>query len=336
MSDKLLFNLYELKNKGRIKYCYRMNQVTNTFLNRPYKPAYRKYCGRKVLNGEGTNLLISSLIESGKPFWVGRFGATEFSVIYALMRNMLLDKNENLEKKIDSLCNNAGFFPRDFFWVEKYVQLILDYCSEMDAHGIWPLEMEDFFISKYEKKAKLFQYVYLEPWALQRNDAGVLPWSHSLNGRKVLVIHPFAETIMFQYTNKREKIFANKYNSVDILPEFELKTLKAVQTIANNKDERFETWFDALNWMVEECKKIDFDVAILGCGAYGFLLAAEIKKMGKGAIQICGATQLMFGIMGKRWENNAVIKELVNDAWVYPSPAEHVTNAQMIEEACYW
>lgn len=337
MNDNILFNLYELKNRTRIKYNYRMNQITNTFLNRPYQPAYRKYCGKKVLSGEEVNILISSFIESEKPFWVGRFGNMEFTFIYAFLRNTFLDRNDDLSVMIDDLCNNAGFFPNNIALAEKYVDLILDCCQGIDAHGIWPLYMEDYFISRYEKNAQLFKYVYLEPWALENTYAGILPWSHSLKGKKVLVIHPFAETIMSQYVNKREKIFERRYESADmILPEFELKTLKAVQTIAETKDERFETWFEALNWMVEECKKIDFDVAILGCGAYGFPLAAEIKKMGKGAIQLCGATQLMFGIMGSRWENNSCIKNLVNDAWVRPSAAERVDNMKAVEGACYW
>lgn len=121
------------------------------------------------------------------------------------------------------------------------------------------------------------------------------------------------------------------------MPQFELKTLKAVQTIAGTKDERFDNWFEALDWMVQECKKIDFDVAIIGCGAYGFPLAAEIKKMGKGAIQLCGATQLMFGIKGNRWENISAIKDgLFNDAWVYPNEKEKVSGMKKIENACYW
>ena len=62
------------------------------------------------------------------------------------------------------------------------------------------------------------------------------------------------------------------------MPEFELKTLKAVQTIAGEKDERFSTWFEALEYMFEETMKIDFDIAIIGCGAYGMPLAAKLKK----------------------------------------------------------
>lgn len=91
--------------------------------------------------------------------------------------------------------------------------------------------------------------------------------------KKVLVVHPFEESIQDQY-----KHFDKLFPCTDILPEFELKTLKAVQTAGSAVDPRFSTWFDALDYMCGECEKIDFDIALLGCGAYGYPLAAHIKK----------------------------------------------------------
>ena len=85
-----------------------------------------------------------------------------------------------------------------------------------------------------------------------------------------------------------------------------------------------------------EIKKYDFDVAILGCGAYGFPLAAEIKRMGKKAIHLGRATQLWFGIKGKRWNDDPLTKSLYNDAWVSPSDAEKPANADGVEGGCYW
>ena len=63
--------------------------------------------------------------------------------------------------------------------------------------------------------------------------------------------------------------------------------------------------------MQKEIDKIDFDIAILGCGAYGYPLASYIKSIGKKAIHIGGATQLIFGIKGKRWEKASFINEKV-------------------------
>ena len=47
-------------------------------------------------------------------------------------------------------------------------------------------------------------------------------------------------------------------------------------------------------------REIEFDVAIIGCGAYGLPLAVEAKRMGKQAIHMGGATQVLFGIKVNR------------------------------------
>ena len=74
------------------------------------------------------------------------------------------------------------------------------------------------------------------------------PWTKALEGKKILVVHPFASTIELQY-KKRNLIFKN-----NLLPEFELKTIKAVQSIAGNPSE-FTDWFEALKWMETEINK---------------------------------------------------------------------------------
>ena len=42
-----------------------------------------------------------------------------------------------------------------------------------------------------------------------------------------------------------------------------------------------KSWFDALDKMYKDIRELDFDVAIVGCGAYGLPLAAKIKSLGK-------------------------------------------------------
>lgn len=72
--------------------------------------------------------------------------------------------------------------------------------------------------------------------------------------------------------------------------------------------------------------KIDFDIAIIGCGAYGMPLAAKLKKTGKQAIHLGGETQLLFGIKGKWWEENypSKIASCFNEYWGYPADSENL------------
>ena len=94
------------------------------------------------------------------------------------------------------------------------------------------------------------------------------------------------------------------------LPSFDLKTVKAVQSIAGNKT-AFKDWFDALDYMKSQIDSIDYDVCLIGAGAYGFPLAAHVKRSGKKAIHIGGSLQLLFGIRGKRWEKDDYHENLI-------------------------
>jgi hypothetical protein len=113
--------------------------------------------------------------------------------------------------------------------------------------------------------------------------------------------------------------------------------LKAVQTIGDNNEFGFDTWFDALKYMYDEAMKRDFDVVIIGCGEYGMPLAAMLKKAGKKAIHLGGVTQCLFGIKGSRWVNSPIDKKIpMNDYWIYPDESETPSGAQNVEGGCYW
>ena len=88
--------------------------------------------------------------------------------------------------------------------------------------------------------------------------------------------------------------------------------------------------------MYDECTKKEFDVAIIGCGAYGMPLASLLKRYGKIAIHLGGATQILFGIKGRRWDNNTSISLLFNDYWVRPMASETPHDAFEVENGCYW
>ena len=110
-------------------------------------------------------------------------------------------------------------------------------------------------------------------------------------------------------------------------------------SIAGEKTE-FKTWFDALDFMKKQMDQTDYDIALIGCGAYGMHLAAHAKRMGKKSFHLGGTLQLLFGIIGKRWENDPNIyysyKQLFNEHWTRPMNEEKPENSHLIEDGCYW
>ena len=102
--------------------------------------------------------------------------------------------------------------------------------------------------------------------------------------------------------------------------------------------------------MENEIDKIDFDIAIIGCGAYGLPLAAHVKRIGKQAVHMGGGTQLLFGILGKRWTEqysgsfhyrpgidiSLDYHPLFNEYWVFPGQNEKPKGSDKVDNSCYW
>jgi len=279
---------------------------------------------------EGSEIIYNELTQH-QPCMIARFGRVELETI---LRYRAIKERSNIltlpfwnwvgwnTKRRVLLGRNTGFFPVTISNIERFCDLMLDCASNLDILCSW-VEGENL-IYDYLQQAKIVPLIALEPY--YHSPA----WTRALEGKKVLVIHPFVDTIRKQY-EKRELLFKYK----DILPAFELKTIKAVQSIAGEKV-GFADWFEALDYMKEQIYKTDFDVAIIGCGAYGFPLASYVKDIGKQAVHMGGVTQILFGIKGKRWENNSFVSGLYNEYWVRPSGEETPQKATSIEEGCYW
>lgn len=297
------------------------------YLLRTKTPAIWKKLGFKYvkipfLDLEGSNQYLTEKLSDVSPFMACRIGANEAFT----MRTFEFEHRKNKEKALKQLCNCAGFFPEEEAAIYQFKNLMEKAYGEADLCGVLQCPFDDYFINQYARReCKATILNYLEPFDLP------YPWSMQLQNKKVLVIHPFEKTIRKQY-EKRENIFENQY----VLPSFELLTLKAVQTAAGEKDSRFSTWFQALDYMVSKIKTIDFDVALIGCGAYGLPIAAEIKKMGKQAVHVGGGLQILFGIKGKRWDINPAINKFYNEYWVYPDESETPKGSDIVENSCYW
>lgn len=199
---------------------------------------------------------------------------------------------------------------------------MLDDIKQIDILASW--RQEDARLATHFPDAKIMQLRDLEPWH------HAAPWSMALAGKKVLVIHPFSETIKKQYT-KHRLIFSDR----NVLPDFELLTLRAVQSIGGT-NVPYATWFDALDFMCNKINDSDFDIAIIGAGAYGLPLASFVKSIGKKGVHMGGATQLLFGIKGKRWDKQALLTGLYNEHWVRASQDERPGNFRSVEKGCYW
>ena len=280
---------------------------------------------------------IVEALQKGKGFALGKFGTVELGCIVSCQCQGKWKMNDYInflrgypvplfyDKEIIRMQNNAGLFPAvkdiadqfckmmeqdmkqidilaSYAWCERYVWDSIVQCSTVNLDG------------------------YYAPFLFEN------PWTRILEGKRILVIHPFADSIKKQY-EKRNLLFNNPH----VLPTFQsLRIIKAVQSIAGNRCE-YSDWFAALDYMKQEMVKEDFDIALIGCGAYGFPLTVHAKRLGKIGIHLAGWTQMLFGIYGKRWLlDQPQYAKFINDNWIRPSQTEVPQNSTEVEGGCYW
>lgn len=293
------------------------------------------------MDREKSQRIIIDLLRDDKPCMIARFGSVELEVTvnylgvkHAPHSVWKYIKGETPQwwwnqKSLRMLQSNAGFYPITEEMLCRYAERMIEDARELDVLGCYSWQKRDKYVEEQYKNAQKVKLGNLEPSYLD-GDEDLPTWTAELKGKRVLVVHPFADTIQRQFEH-REHLFKRD----DILPEFELKTIKAVQSLGG-KNSDFKDWFEALHWMEQEIDKIEYDICLIGCGAYGFPLAAHVKRMGHKAFHLGGSLQLLFGIKGKRWEERPEFQKLFNDYWVNPSKQETPSAANLVEGGCYW
>lgn len=280
-----------------------------------------KYRGVDVLSAAEGNRLAGEAVRAGQPFLFGRCGATEMRTVAEYYRDGGRTFSDRIRREIRDL---SGVFPTDDDTLRQFCELYIRCAQQADLLALWDVGAERQVIRGCTC-TRFTQLRALEPYYHEH------PWSAALAGKKVLVVHPFKESILSQY-QKRDKLFPG----TDILPEFaSLTVVQAVQGLAG-QDTGYASWFDALDAMEAAMDAADYEVAVIGAGAYGLPLAAHARETGHVAVQMSGATQLLFGIKGKRWDDHPVIGKLYNDAWVRPGTGEQPAAKEKVEGGSYW
>lgn len=289
--------------------------------------------------GQAANDAIRGLVELGRPCFIARFGCVELD---AALRGWDITRRDSRILKFfrlftggfgpfwwdnsikAGLLRTAGVFPAAEDVLMRFSARTIDDSRELDILGSWNAR-EQQLAKIFFPKAKGVPLDDLLPFFFKN------PWSEALRGKVVLVINPFAETIKQQYS-RRGDLFADS----SVLPEFNLLTYKPVTSFLG-LDTPYKDWFEALEKMCSDISRIRFDVAILGCGAYGFSMGAFIKReLHRQAIHLGGATQLLFGIKGGRWDRWPRFSAFYNDAWTRPGAHERPANFRQHEGGAYW
>lgn len=284
------------------------------------------------MNLQESNQFMIEHIQSNAPFLISRLGiGPETSITYNFLNNVDSDA-----QSIYTLHNNGGIYCNSMEQLREYSAKYAECLNHSTALAEW--RTENTLLSKYEQYfirtygLKCLTYQILEPFYCIEEK--IKPWSHFLLGKKVLVVHPFVESMQQQlrsgfqmYKNHRlfsegqEFVFYKSYNT-------------------SGMTRLHSSWMETFELMCADISKLDFDIALLGCGGYGLPLCDFLyTKMNKSAIYIGGGLQLLFGVMGNRWMNEPMWKRIIAEngsKFIRPNANEQIQNQHTIERACYW
>ena len=281
--------------------------------------------------------LVCSYFEKTEAFLIGRNGSTELELLSYYMKNG--PDTFFPQVLMNCLERYSGIFPptQDSVksWLLKYIESLRE-CDVIAEGWYEPLqEEENILLDVLIPQRESIFLRNLEPYYFEES----LRWSKHLEKKDVAIINSFA-TSCEEQTYLAKAVWGS--SSETLLPStthwIPIKTYFPPKISGDSKStswpSHIRSWEDAVEHVLKSYEEEPFQVAIIGCGALGMIIGAELKKRGVQVILMGGATQILFGIRGKRWDTHSTISKFFNDAWIYPN--DKPINANLIENGCYW
>ena len=282
-----------------------------------------------VKDAETTNRWLGEIISKGSPAAVGKLGSSE---CWALAWHLQIPRFYKYTwcppafGELD-LAEQSGVFPKTEDMFQRFAELYLERLGNLDGSAVWQNFGEGRILKQFAPSAQWLSIRGLEPYFFSH------PWSKALAGKKILVIHPFAESIRSQFS-RRELVWRDM---PDVLPKCEIEIIRAPYGFSVTD---FGDWCEMLQWLETQIDdayaRKPFHVALIGCGAAGLPLAAKVKEMGGIGIHIGGPLQVLFGIRGRRWEKLPGFDGLFNEFWIRPNSEETPNTAGAVDHGGYW
>jgi len=318
----------EKKLKNLSFKAFRTNKIktlNNKLLSPKVKPNSAFYYKPLIQKSEALNLLNGS--KNGCAF--AKIGTTELQALENIERKMTFGiPSLSWKKASQRLFLESGVFPKTRKQFDEFIEIYQKSIAGLDGITLW---QEDPFLSAFEHEIAAKHC----PLALKLQSTVFWPFSvlPFLSDLKWLVVSPFVRSMQKQLPNMKN-IF-KKFSWADSIEGIQ-RSCQFVRCplFSYMEPSPFQTWSQGLEKLLEQILVHEFDLAIVGAGAWSLPLVTEIKNAGRKAMHFGGATQLFFGIRGKRWDH--YIYDHLNEYWIRPLPGDTPKGHKVKEDGCYW
>lgn len=302
-------------------------------LKRWLGPIYRQktwierlqYAGRPITRGQAGHDHVRQLVSSGTAA-IGKLGESELRGLTCYLKHRDAQGHcDTWDERSQRLYTNAGVFPATAEGFSRFGREYVDSLADVDALAVWFNPGEARAVNALAPQAALLGLNAIEPHLWEN------PWFGLAAGKRVLAISPFVATIRHQHA-KRWEVWAKK---PAMAPDYQLETIET-PLCAALVESPYPSWGEGLDRLRERMEHTEFDIAIVGAGAWSLPLAVHAKRLGKVGVHLGGAAQLVFGILGQRWEQKPNHNRYFNEHWVRPGDTERPETFTQIEGGCYW
>jgi hypothetical protein len=282
---------------------------------------------------------LRGALDHGRGLAAGKLGFTE----RALVQYPLLLEREATGSRLRAFelalahraLRHGGVFPPEPGFLARFARLYSGAVAALDCLGVvarvWP--QDEPLLGALGFRGVAVDYLDQEPDRSSPADERRC-WLPFVGGRRVLLVSPFAELLRERATRETfEAVWAKTGK-----PWFEPAAVDAVELpygFAHTTWERYPTALDLLAEIEAKVAARTFDVALVGAGVLGSMLAVAVKRQGRVGISLGGHLQVLFGVLGQRWrERPDWQRRYVNDAWI-DMPERYRADARETGED-YW
>lgn len=278
-----------------------------------------------------TSAAIARLKEARTGMIYGKIGTTELLALEFSERFFQPSWPSGLswKRQAERLYLDSGVFPPEREQFNQFLDTYRKSVGALDGIHLW---QDSEFLKAYEKELA----ESLCPRATRLSSQVLSPFSFlpEISDLQWLVISPFIKTMKSQ-EDRLGKIHSfypwhPKFHHLAKAP-FYLRC----PFFSYLEKTSYPDWQAGLEHLTEQALQFDFDVALVGAGAWSLPLLANLKKSGKKGIHTGGATQLIFGIKGRRWDQEGWYMPY-NQFWVRPLPEDTPEGHMRKEDGCYW
>jgi len=288
--------------------------------------------------------LMCTQIQAANGGWsAGKMGTSEFNALmHHLKRKQQDEKPPYPQWMVREMTQNAGFWNAPNTTIDDalddWAALVIEAIRNIDVVVTWNPQnpsQELEVLNHFSPNSKRVPLRALEPYYTPKT-----LYTKQMTRGKIAVIGPFAKSIEAQW--KRRNLLFSEPLWLDNQLLVAINCPYGPYMTPHNRNLTWEN--DVLNgghraaidYLVKKTVEAGACYAFVGVGALGLPLVDSLKKQGIVAIHTGGATQIMFGVKGKRWLNHDVISKFFNEHWIGPAADEIPSAAKAVEGGCYW